>query len=165
MRISRRVCLGALIAITLWPCMVFAGVQVGRVVKVYDGDTLTLLTPKNRQLKIRLSEIDTPELGQPYGRQAKIGLSDLVFGKAVTVNVQEKDRYGRYVGRVYVDNVDVNADMVRRGAAWVYRQYATDTSLYLLESQAKKARLGLWGISESAHVAPWEWRRMKRDKK
>ena len=142
----------------------YASIHVGRVVGVYDGDTLTVLESEKRQLKVRLAQIDTPELAQPYGRQAKRALSDLAFGKMVTVNVQEKDRYGRYVAQIYVDTMDVNAEMVRQGAAWVYRQYATDTALYTLEAQAKKAGLGLWGISESAHVPPWEWRRMKKRK-
>lgn len=141
-----------------------ASVHVGRVVGVYDGDTLTLLDAEKQQVKVRLSEIDTPELGQPYGRQAKWALSDLVFGKTVTVNVQNTDRYGRHVGRVYVDTLDVNAEMVRQGAAWVYRQYARDKQLYVLETQAKKAKQGLWGLSETERMPPWEWRRMRQHK-
>ena len=141
-----------------------ASIHVGRVVGVYDGDTVTVLEDEKRQLKVRLAEIDTPELAQPYGRQAKMALSDLVFGKTVTVNVQDRDRYGRYVAHLYVDTMDVNAEMLRRGAAWVYRQYATDPQLYVLETQAKKERQGLWGLSEAERVAPWEWRRMKQRK-
>ena len=48
-------------------------------------------------------------------------LSDLAFGKQARVVVQDTDRYGRTVGRVYVGNLDVNAEMIGRGAAWVYR--------------------------------------------
>ena len=51
--------------------------------------------------------------------------------------VQDTDRYGRTVGRVYVGNLDVNAEMIRQGAAWVYRDYAKDPSLYRLEERAK----------------------------
>ena len=40
--------------------------------------------------------------------------------------VQDTDRYGRTVGRVYVGAMDVNAEMVKRGAAWVYRQFLKD---------------------------------------
>ena len=46
--------------------------------------------------------------------------------------------YGRTVGRVYVGGVDVNAEMVKQGAAWVYRKYAQDQALYRLEEQAKE---------------------------
>ena len=57
--------------------------------------------------------------------------------------VQDTDRYGRTVGRVYVGNLDVNAEMIRQGAAWVYRDYAKDPSLYRLENEAKAAKRGI----------------------
>ena len=91
-----------------------------------DGDTLTLLTAEKQQVKVRLGEIDTPESGQPYGARAKQALSDLAFGKMVRVVVQDTDRYGRKVGRVFVGATDVNAELVKQGAAWVYRQFAKD---------------------------------------
>ena len=47
--------------------------------------------------------------------------------------VQDTDRYGRTVGRVYVGGVDVNAEMVKQGAARLYRQYLKDQSLLTLE--------------------------------
>ena len=93
----------------------------GRVVGISDGDTLTLLTPEKQQLRVRLAEIDTPESRQPYGTRARQALSNLAFGKEARVVVQDTDRYGRTVGRVYVGNTDVNAELVRQGAAWVYR--------------------------------------------
>ena len=64
-----------------------------------------------------------------YGTRAKQALSDLAYGKEARVVVQDTDRYGRTVGRVYVGGVDVNAELVRQGAAWVYRQYVKDASL------------------------------------
>ena len=57
----------------------------GKVVGITDGDTLTLLTPENRQIKVRLAEIDTPERGQPWGTRAKQALSDLAFGKQARI--------------------------------------------------------------------------------
>ncbi len=137
----------------------------GKVVAISDGDTLTLLDANKRQLKIRLAEIDTPESKQPYGKRAKQALSKLVFAKTATVEVQDKDRYGRIVGRVYVDDINVNAEMVRQGAAWVYRQYAKDQALYDLETKARQDKTGLWGLSESERVPPWEWRHQRRKQK
>jgi len=61
----------------------------------------------------------------------------------------ERDRYGRVVGRVFVDGLDVNAEMVRQGHAWVYRQYAKDESLFTLENEARAAMRGLWALSEA----------------
>jgi endonuclease YncB( thermonuclease family) len=137
-----------------------AAEYTGKVVAIADGDTLTLLVD-HRQLKIRLAEIDTPERGQPYGSRAKEVLSKLAFGKRARVVVVDRDRYGRTVGRVYVGDMDVNAEMVRRGAAWVYRKYAKDPALFALEAEARKAKRGLWGLPEAERVPPWEWRRRK----
>lgn len=64
--------------------------------------------------------------------------------------MQDTDKYGRTVGRVYVGSLDVNAELVKRGAAWVYRQYSSYLSLITLEQQAKAARRGLWALPGSA---------------
>jgi len=85
---------------------------------------------------VRLGEIDTPESKQPYGSRARQALSDLAFGKPARVVVQDTDKYGRTVGRVYVGGVDVNAELVKQGAAWVYRQCAT--RCYISDCYAKK---------------------------
>lgn len=132
----------------------------GRVIKVSDGDTLTVLGAGNRHFKIRLAEIDAPESKQPYGKHAKQELSNMVFAKSVTVDVQTIDRYGRFVGHVCVDGRDVGAEMLNLGAAWVYVKYAKDERLYALEKQARKQRLGLWKLPEAERIPPWEWRRI-----
>jgi endonuclease YncB( thermonuclease family) len=131
----------------------------GRVVGIADGDTFTLLTGGNQQVKMRLAEIDAPESGQSYGSKSKQALSDLVFGKDVRVVVQATDRYGRTVGRPYVGNLDVCAEMVRVGAAWAYREYLHDSKLLVLEAEARAEKRGLWGLSEAQNTPPWEWRR------
>lgn len=146
----------------VWPLMSSAAEYSGKVVGISDGDTLTLLVPDGgsfKQVKVRLAEIDTPESAQPYGQKAKQALSDLAFNKQARVIEQDKDRYGRLVGRVYIGSVDVNAEMVRQGAAWVYQQYAKDRTLYKLEDQAKVAKQGLWGLPEAQRCAPWDWRK------
>ena len=130
----------------------------GRVVGVTDGDTLTMLTPQRRQLTIRLVEIDAPEGGQPWGDRSKQALSQLVFSRDVRVVESGKDQYGRTLGRIYVGAMDVNAEMVRNGSAWAYRQYLTDRSLLAVEEAAKNAKRGLWSMSANQIVAPWEWR-------
>lgn len=133
----------------------------GRVVAISDGDTLTILDSSKKQIRIRLGEIDTPESRQPYGNKARQELSDLAFGKTATVEVQAIDRYKRTVGRVYVGEVDVNAELVKRGAAWVYRKYVKDYSLFDLEREARTNKRGLWKLPEAERVPPWEWRKIK----
>ena len=148
--------------LTLWSLLLLVALPVlaveytGRVVGISDGDTLTLLTPEKRQIRVRLGEIDTPESRQPYGTRARQALSDLAFGKEARVVVQDTDQYGRTLGRVYVGSTDVNAELVKQGAAWVYRQYAKDQSLYALENEAKATKRGLWALPESERMPPWE---------
>ncbi len=138
---------------------VFAADLSGGVVGIADGDTFTLLTSDKQQVKIRLAEIDAPESNQPYGNKSKQKLSELIFGKDVRVVVQTTDRYGRTVGTPYVGELDVCKEMVHVGAAWVYRQYVVDRSLFDVENDARAARRGIWGLSESEQIEPWNWRR------
>ena len=135
---------------------------LGKVIGIADGDTFTLLVGRE-QLRIRLAEIDTPEKGQPYGNRARQALSELIYDKTVRVVEIDHDRYGRVVGRVYVGSIDVNAEMVRRGAAWVYRKYAKDPSLYELENEARSARRGIWALPETEREPPWKWREERRE--
>jgi endonuclease YncB( thermonuclease family) len=148
----------AMAALLSLPLPAWAAELAGRVVGLSDGDTLTLLTIERRQVRVRLGEIDTPESRQPYGTRAQQVLSEMVFGKDVRVVVQDTDRYGRTVGRVYQGLLDVNAEMVRQGAAWVYRQYSRDASLLQLEAEARATRRGLWALPETERTPPWEWR-------
>jgi len=150
-----------LLYLALLPLSATAEEQIGRVVAVTDGDTLTMLDGRKQQIKVRLAEIDTPESAQPYGTRAKQELSRLVHGKTVTVKVQDIDRYGRTVERVYVGELDVNAEMVKLGAAWVYRKYVSDQSLYALEKQAKQKRAGIWNLPEAEQIPPWKWRKAR----
>lgn len=137
----------------------YAAEITGSVISVADGDTFTLLTADKQEIKIRLAEIDAPESGQPYGNRSKQVLTRILHGKTVEVIIETTDRYGRTVGRPFVDGVDVCKEMVRLGAAWVYRDYVVDDTLFDVEAEARQAKNGLWGISESTSTPPWEWRR------
>jgi micrococcal nuclease len=159
---SKSIQILVLLYFVLLPLIATAQEYIGRVVGISDGDTITILDDRKQQIKVRLAEIDTPESAQPYGTRAKQELSGLVFGKTVIVKVQDTDRYGRKVGRVYKDDVDVNAEMIRCGAAWVYRKYARDQRLYNLEKQARQNKKGLWSLPEAERIPPWEWRKIKR---
>lgn len=145
----------------------FATAEVlhGEVTGVTDGDTITLLNSQKQQHKIRLGGIDAPEKAQPFGRRSMQSLSELVFGRTVSVEVNKRDRYGRLVGRVLVDGLDANLEQVRRGLAWHYKTYQEeqpllDRLLYIrTEREAQEGRRGLW--EDARPVPPWEWRRRK----
>jgi|SRR5262245_4259315 len=138
----------------------------GKVVAIADGDTLTVLDSSNRQHKIRLDGIDAPESSQDFGGRAKQSLSDLVFGKTVTVISSKKDRYGRTLGKVTLDGRDINLEQIRRGMAWFYRYYAKELSpedakaYERTEIAAKEEHAGLW--RDLAPTPPWLFRRGER---
>ncbi|WP_370295487.1 thermonuclease family protein [Pseudomonas benzenivorans] len=130
-----------------------------KVIAISDGDTFTCLTDAKKSIKVRLAEIDTPEKAQPYGQKSKSALANFIFKKIVTVSSQGNDRYNRTIGAVYLDGLYVNREMVKIGAAWVYRQYNRDKSLLKDEEWARAARLGIWSQPETQIVPPWEWRK------
>jgi len=133
----------------------------GRVVRVADGDTVSVLDANNRQTKVRLYGIDTPERDQPYGNAAKRALVQLVSQQQVGVVVVTKDSYGRTVGTLYHEGVNINLAMVAEGYAWWYQHYAPyDLQLAAAEQQAREHRLGLW--QDPHPQPPWEWRHRRR---
>lgn len=134
----------------------------GRVVGVSDGDTITVLIQRNRQIKVRLAGIDAPEKGQDYSDTAKRMLSSLVFLQSVTVEGNKIDRYGRLVGKVLVINKDVNLALVQLGLAWHFKKYDSEQTVQdrkayaLAEVEARTARLNLWSYPNP--IAPWDYR-------
>jgi endonuclease YncB( thermonuclease family) len=132
----------------------------GRVVSVYDGDTFTLLLEDNKQEKIRLQDIDAPELGQAFGKKAKKALSDMIYMKSVKVFWEKRDRNKRIIGDVRVGNIRVNEQMIDLGYAWQYLEYKNSDHLKSIQHNASKKRLGLW--LDKNPIAPWEWRKMRK---
>ena len=132
----------------------------GVVVGVVDGDTADVRL-QSGMIRVRLHAVDAPERDQPYGAASKQALARLVLGKQVSVEPVEQDRYDRLVARLWLDDRDVNAEMIRLGAAWVYRRYAADPAYCRFEHAARERRLGLWALPPGQRAAPWEWRRRK----
>ena len=123
---------------------------------IQDGDTLTVLVDR-REVRVRLTDIDAPELKQPFGTRSRQSLSEMCFGKVATLDLRGRDRYQRSLAQVTCDGRDANAEQVRRGYAWTFVRYAPqDSPLFALEREAKAARRGLW--ADPAPVAPWQWR-------
>lgn len=159
----------------------------GKVVGVTDGDTITVLDDMHRKHKIRLADIDAPETschsnrgndegcverGQPFGKASKRSLSETVFGRFVTIDVQPGSTYGREIGTVYVvdgDNkIDANYIQVARGMAWHYTHFASKSqspgefARYSVAAKyASETGRGLWG--EKAPIAPWDYRQARTE--
>ena len=148
----------------------------GKVVVVTDGDTIRVLDANRVQHKIRLAGIDAPERGQPFGNASRKYLASLVAGKAVRIESTKKDRYGRVLGKVWVQprdcpscgkTLNANHAQILAGMAWRYLDYVKDLSpedrgrYESAEAEARKRKRGLW--SEANAIPPWAWRRGQRN--
>lgn len=161
-----------------WACSVLLCVNASafgeeffaRVIVVLDGDTVLARRP-NGLVRIRLAEIDAPEVGhagmggqppnsqkaQTFGATSKRSLSDMVLGRQVKIASQAMDQYGRMVAHLSINGLDVNAEQIRRGMAWEYSSYHSDKALIALQGEARMASRGLWAQSDP--TPPWEWRK------
>jgi endonuclease YncB( thermonuclease family) len=137
------------------------GVINGKVIRVADGDTLTVLVKGNVQYKIRLSGIDAPEKTQPYGTRSKQALSAMTMSKDVTVKILSKDKYGRFIGLISTDEEpDVNGAMLEKGLAWHYTYFDKTPKYAALEQAARDEKRGLW--QDDNPTPPWNYRRSKK---
>ena len=134
----------------------------GKVILVQGGDTLTVKTGRDKLYKVRLSNIDSPEIGQPFGRPARRLAMDLALKKKVKVSYTFKDKYDRLIGEVFLpDGKLLNEEILKAGLAWHYRVKNPHSSfLESLEYNAWKKKLGLW--VQNSPVPPWVFRRAKR---
>jgi endonuclease YncB( thermonuclease family) len=132
----------------------------GKVTKVADGDTFTLIDSYGKISKIRVYGIDCPELNQPFGKDAKRFTTNLILNQTVFIEKISKDRNGRVVAKVYYNNrQSLNEELLRKGMAWHFTKYDKSASYAALERQAKASKVGLWAFSNP--IAPWDWRRKK----
>ena len=134
----------------------------GKCIGVADGDTCTILLDGNETRRIRFYGIDAPESGQDFGKKAKDYCSNLIFGKVLKVIALDTDRFGRTVGKVYVDNIYVNLEMVKAGFAWHYTYYSKDSDLAEAEKEARSKKLGLW--IQNNPLEPREYRKATKNK-
>ena len=143
--------------VVIMPSMLLAEIFQGKVIGVSDGDSITVMRSGVGE-KIRLNGIDAPEKSQDFGQAAKRFVSNVCFGKVVTVQSFGTDKYGRRIGDVTLENKELlNHLIIKNGYAWWYRKYApNDPVLSGLEAEAKSAKRGLW--SQSGAIPPWEFR-------
>lgn len=143
------------------------GELVAQVQKVADGDTVTLRDAQHQTHRVRLAFIDAPEKKQPYGEAARQNLAKIVLNQQVKVKIIERDHYGRIVGQIQAQGLDVNYQMIQSGLAWHYTQYSkaqnrSEFDAYsAAQQEAQVQRLGLWAQGKNAQ-APWEFRKAQR---
>lgn len=140
---------------------IFTFSQTYKVIGIKDGDTVSILF-EGTEKTVRLAHIDCPEKKQPFGNNAKVALSELCFGKMVTlVGDGKTDRNGRLIAELILPNGEnVNKTLVRMGLAWHFKKYSKDDSYAKLEVAARKKKIGLW--KEKNPISPWEWRKLRK---
>ena len=144
----------------LFPLVCSAQRFTVKVVSISDGDTFTAINTDNLQLKIRLYGIDAPEKKQAYGNKSKEFLSSLILGRSISIDVQSKDGYGRYLAYAYSpEGKDVSLLMIHEGMAWHFSKYDNNEVYEAAQAVAQKAKRGLW--KDPSPIAPWEFRKNK----
>jgi len=135
----------------------------GSVVRVADGDTLTVLDASQTQHVIRLAGIDAPESSQAFGQRSKQNLSRMAFGREVTLECINKKSYGRLICKVILPSGhDVCLDQVKAGMAWHYKFFENEqpradrVSYAAAEDAARLAHAGLW--ADAHPIAPYDYR-------
>jgi micrococcal nuclease len=131
----------------------------GLVSHVSDGDTLTLQLPDRAPMQVRLRDIDAPEICQPWGEEAKRALSDLALNKVATLQVSARDSYGRTIGTLLIDDLNVSRYLVENGHAWSVRTRWDQGPLVKQEKMARALTRGLH--AQGGAIQPKEWRRTR----
>jgi len=161
-----------LLAILLQATALLAATLTGKVSEVGDGASVTVADNAGKLRKVRLATIDAPEARQPYGRESRQHLSDMLMGKVVKVEWRKQDRYGRIIGKLILldppcatcpKTLDAGLAQFEAGLAWWDRETRREQSLVdqgyyeYAEFDAKARRIGLW--QDPAPMPPWEWRK------
>lgn len=138
----------------------------GDVVRVVDGDTVTLLDAERQEHRIRLASIDAPEKRQPWGQAARQALAEQSWRRSATARCSKRDRYGREVCTLHIDGADLGLALIRAGLAWHYLDYVREQTREeaqaygQAQAAAREAGRGLWTDAEP--TPPWAWRRQSK---
>jgi endonuclease YncB( thermonuclease family) len=139
--------------------------EVSQVVKVSDGDTITVSRGMEKQ-KVRFACIDAPELAQPLGKESRDYLKSLITqnGSRVTLKIVDTDRYGRKVAEVFAGSKFLQAEQVKSGMVYVYDRYLNNcpeaAAVKQAQDFAKRSRVGVWSGN---YTKPWDYRKTKRN--
>lgn len=117
----------------------------GMVSKVTDGDSLWLTPADGKPIEVRLRDIDAPEICQPWGEDARKALAELALNKVATLQISGRDSYGRAVGALLIEDLNVSKYLVENGHAWSVRTRHDQGPLVKQERMARALSRGLHG--------------------
>lgn len=123
---------------------------------VHDGDTVTAVAADGREERIRLVGIDAPEYRQAHGQEARAALEQKVRGQPIRLESHGRDQYDRLLGTLWIDQRNLNRELVAEGHAWVFDRFAPPADLLEAQQTARRDRRGLWATPQP--LRPSEWR-------
>jgi len=134
----------------------------GTVTKVSDGDTIHVTTPDRTKLRVRLYGIDAPETpkinqrtgrvnkpGQPYGEESWRALKNKIMGMQIRLDILDIDKYKRMVGMIWLNDRNINLEMVQEGYAEAYVEYLREpyrSQFISAQREAQSAERGIWSL-------------------
>ncbi len=138
----------------------FAGDTLsGKVKSVIDGNTIEIEGNNMEIRTIQLAGIDSPELGQAFGEDAKKHLEKLILQKNVVISFTGKDRWGNQLATVLIDgSTDIRVELLKEGLAWTAERNPLP-ELESVKESARKNTKGLW--IENNPTPPWIYRRQQ----
>ena len=129
----------------------------GMVSKVTDGDSLWLTPAGKPAIEVRLRDIDAPESCQPWGPEARQALAELALNKVATLHISGRDAYGRTIGALMIQDLNVGRFLVENGHAWSIRTRWDQGPLVKQEKMARALGRGLH--AQGGAIQPKEFRR------
>jgi endonuclease YncB( thermonuclease family) len=124
----------------------------------HDGDTFKIYdSTKNKIITCRLSNIDAPEISQPFGTNSRDSIIKIVNSGLFTYKIINSDFHGRFVVNCFINNCNLDSIIIYNGWAWVYSEYNHDSNLIQLQQKARLKKIGLW--KNENPIEPKIWRK------
>lgn len=145
---------------------------LGKVIKIYDGDTVAIKGDNEKVIRVQIAYIDAPDMDektnekQPFYGESVKALSGMILNKEVIIESLGKQKTGKVEGFVFLEKINVNVEMVLRGMAEIYEPVRSKPSafkqeyvkqLFDAENTAKSEKLGIWGHPD--YISPYKFRR------
>jgi len=159
-KIVLRWCMLAIAIGTVLSNKVYADEEMnGRVTAVLDGNTVEIFFSTNDVRKVLFEGIDSPELNQEFGGEAKNFLEKIALRKNVTVQFKGKDRFGNHLAVVKINGkVDARIEVLKNGFAWTSERDPNE-ELERYRVTAQQSKTGLW--KQENPIPPWTYRRQQ----
>ena len=116
----------------------------GKVSTIHNSVSFSVKDDAGKEHVLRLAEINTPYLDKPHGPESLKAIKELIDNKNITYQIVSSDSTNKKVVKAFIDDINVNAWMIKNGHAWMSKKFGHDPELIDLQDKAKAGRIGLW---------------------